>query len=130
MATASRRSLFVLAALVLAVSGASQWWAGHREAQLGGEMASAARAGDILMVSSDTCVFCGQARAWLREHGVAFSECSIERDAACAARYRALMMPGTPVLLVRGQTQLGFDPERVLRALSAGVAAPLQRVSA
>lgn len=50
---------------------------------------------------------------------VSFSECFIEQDADCAARYRALMAPGTPVLLVRGQAQIGFDPKQVLHRLQA-----------
>ena len=33
--------------------------------------------------------------------------------ATCAAAYQALRAPGTPVLLVRGQALLGFDPARI-----------------
>ena len=62
------------------------------------------------MLSSVTCVFCARARQWMQSSGVPFSECFIERDAQCAAQYQALMAPGTPVMLVRGQAQLGFDP--------------------
>jgi hypothetical protein len=54
---------------------------------------------------------------------VAFDECFIETDAACAARFEALRAPGTPVLLVRGQLQTGFDAQRVLGALSRGAPA-------
>ena len=84
------------------------------------EMAANAKAGDIMMLSSDTCTYCDQARAWLRKHDVAFDECSIERDAACAQAYRALRSPGTPTLVVRGQRQVGFSPERVAQALRSG----------
>jgi arsenate reductase-like glutaredoxin family protein len=69
------------------------------------------------MISSYTCVYCAQARAWFAEHSVPFSECSIERDTACAARFAALLSPGTPVLLVRGRPQVGFSPQRVAEAL-------------
>ncbi|WP_088280494.1 glutaredoxin family protein [Ideonella sp. A 288] len=116
----SRRSILGLVALVLAISAASQWW-GHRQEQaLGRSVAQAARPGDIVMIASDTCIFCKSARRWMDEHGVAFSECSVERDAACAERYRALSSPGTPLMLVRGEPQLGFNPERVRQRLSAG----------
>ncbi len=114
---AGRRSLFGLVLLVLAVTAASQWWHGRYEQRLGARLATLAAPGDIRMLSSDTCVYCSVARRWFSEHRVAFSECSIERDAVCAADYQARLAPGTPLLLVRGQTQVGFNPERVLAAL-------------
>jgi glutaredoxin len=114
---ASRKSLLGLAALVLAVAGVSQWWAGYRQGSQGEQMASLAQAGDIQMLSSTNCAVCAKTRAWFAQHDVTFSECFIETDAACAARFEATRSPGTPVLLVRGQPQVGFDARRVLGAL-------------
>lgn len=114
------RSIGVLVALVLAVGGASQWWAQRHDDAIGSELAARVRPGDIELVSSVTCPYCARARAWMQARQVPFGECFVERDAACAARWRALGTPGTPVVLVRGQAQLGFDPERVLRSLRAG----------
>jgi hypothetical protein len=96
---ANRRSLFGLVALVLAVGAASQWWAGHSQARLGEKIAALAQPGDIQMLSSGTCAICTVARQWLQQHEVAFNECFIEKDAACAARFEAVRAPGTPVLL-------------------------------
>jgi glutaredoxin len=121
--SASRRSIFGLVVLVLAVSMASQWWAGHSQARLGEKLSTLAKPGDIQMLSSTTCAFCILARQWMQQHDVAFSECFIETDAACAARFEALRAPGTPVLLVRGQAQTGFDAQRVLEALGRSVPA-------
>jgi glutaredoxin len=87
---------------------------------LGKDIAAAAKPGDILMVSSQTCPYCEQARAWFNKHEVTFGECFIETDAACAETYRALQAPGTPTLVVRGQRQVGFSAERVAKALKAG----------
>jgi glutaredoxin len=118
------RSLLLLAALVLATLGALRAidsWSGER---IGSAVAASARAGDIRMLSSVTCVYCAQARAWFGEHGVPFSECFIESDAACAAGYHALMAPGTPILLVRGNVQRGFSPQAIAAAL--GPATTLQ----
>lgn len=115
----SRRSLVGLVLLVLAVAGATSFWQAHREAELGQELARQAGPGDLHMVSSETCVFCDRARRWLTVHQVRFSECFIERDAACAAQYRALGARGTPTLLVRGELQLGFSPQRVRDRLAA-----------
>jgi glutaredoxin len=106
-----------LIGLVLAVSAASQWWAHRDEQQMGRQLASLAQPGDIQLVSSETCTYCAQARAWMSEQHVAFAECFIERDAACAARYRSSMMNGTPVVVVRGQAQLGFNPQRIAQTL-------------
>jgi hypothetical protein len=53
----------------------------------------------------------------MTENRVPFTECSIERDAACAAEFAATASPGTPVMLVRGQPQVGFSAERLLGSL-------------
>ena len=116
--TGRRRSLLGLAALVFGVAAAQRWWAGRGQAQVGAALAERAAPDDIRMLSSTTCAYCTAARQWMRQHRVPFSECFIETDAGCAADYAALRAPGTPVLLVRGQVQLGFDPQRVLGALT------------
>ncbi len=120
LAAADRRSIAVLVALLLLFGGGTQWWAARRDDAIGHDLQRLAREGDIQMLSSQTCGYCGEARSWLGSRGVRFEECFIERDAACAQRWKALAMPGTPVLLVKGQAQLGFDPERVLRVLDSG----------
>jgi glutaredoxin len=111
--TTSRRSMFGLVLLVLAVSAASQWWAGRHEQRLGAQVASLAQPGDIRMLASETCSICSAARAWFTMHKVPFSECNIERDAACRADFEASGSPGTPVLLVRGRRLVGFSPDRL-----------------
>jgi glutaredoxin len=114
------RSVLSLLAVVLVVWGASEAWRAWFADSLGRDAAALARPGDIEMIASDTCVFCVQARAWFHANQVPFTECSVERDAACAARFQALLSPGTPVLLVRGQAQVGFSPQRVVQALKPG----------
>jgi glutaredoxin len=108
-----RRSLWTAAALIVGVTGLVTLWQNHRDDAVGRELAALARPGDIRMLSSTTCGFCTRARHWLQARQIPFDECFIERDAACAAQFRALQQPGTPVLLVRGQTQLGFSPLQV-----------------
>jgi glutaredoxin len=115
----SPRALLGLALLVAAVAGAQQWWAAHRRGDVGGAVAPLARPGALHMISSDDCSICVVARRWFNTHGVAYTECSIERDAACRADFEARRAPGTPVLLVRGVPQLGFNPERLRAALEA-----------
>ncbi|MFM9914334.1 MAG: glutaredoxin family protein [Rhizobacter sp.] len=90
---------------------------GRTDKQAGVALAALAKPGDIVMLSSEVCRYCDQARSWLSEHRVPFSECFIEKDAACADRYRAQQSPGTPTLMVRGERQVGFDPGRITKML-------------
>lgn len=113
----SQRSLLSLVLLVLAVSAGVQWWHGARDARLGEAIAMRAAPGDIRLIASDTCEPCEAARHWLTRHQVRFTECSIERDAQCAGAFGSTGAAGTPVLVVRGKAQTGFDPQRVLDAL-------------
>lgn len=121
MAEASRRpgprALLGLVLLVLAVSLAQQWWAARHEQRLGAQVAALAASGDIRVISSENCAICEVARQWLRENKVAFSECLIEKDAACRADHEAMRATGTPVLVVRGQPMQGWSPERLRAAL-------------
>ena len=107
------RSLAGLVLLVVAASAATGWWRDRQAAQVGRELAGVVQPGDIQMISSVSCGFCDSARRWLTTQQLPFTECFIERDADCAARYQALGAQGTPTLRVRGQTQLGFSAERV-----------------
>ena len=111
------RSLLTVIALVLGVGSAVQGLQAWSRDRLGSRVASSARPGDIHMVSSVICPYCADARAWFTDHGVAFTECFIERDEACASQYRALMAPGTPVMVVRGRRLVGFDAGAVAAAL-------------
>jgi len=120
---ASRLALLGVPVLVLLFSTAWAAWLAWREPALGAEVARLAGPGDVRMLSSRTCVFCDSARHWLTTHQVAFEECMVETDASCAAQFNALMAPGTPVMLVRGQAQVGFSPQRVREALAEGRAA-------
>lgn len=115
---ASRGTIVGVVLLVVGISLALGWWQRQRQATLGQTVASLARPGDIHMISSDSCGFCIQARRWFEQHGVAFTECSIEREPACRQAFDALGAPGTPVIVVRGQPTLGFDAERLRRRLA------------
>lgn len=118
-AATRHRGLWSLVLLVLVVMTAVSWWGTRQQQAIGTQVAQAARAGDIQMLSSTTCGICTVARQWFQQHAVRFDECFIEKDGACAARFEAMRAPGTPVIVVKGQPQLGFDPQRVLRGLQS-----------
>ena len=122
-ATRERRSWLVLAGLVLGVAALSQGWAAFNRQSVAQTLAATARPGDIVMLSSTHCGICTRARQWFQEHGVAFDECFVENNAACAERFQRLMAPGTPVIIVRGRAQLGFDPQRIATQMNATEAA-------
>ena len=119
MTAPRRRGWLVPLLLAAIVFVALKWWTGRSQLAIGDELAAAARPGDIVMLSSEQCVYCTNARRWFEKHRVSFSECFIERDTACADAYQAQGAPGTPTLLVRGERQLGFNAERVARALAS-----------
>jgi glutaredoxin len=119
MTASRRRGWLVPLLLAVVVFAAFKWWTGRTQRAIGDELAAAARPGDIVMLSSEQCVYCTIARRWFEKHQVSFSECFIERDTACADVYQAQGAPGTPTLLVRGERQVGFSAERVARALAS-----------
>ncbi|PPE69849.1 glutaredoxin family protein [Caldimonas thermodepolymerans] len=105
--------LLVLGVAVLGLSQlAARWQAGRLGAQ-----AARAQPGDIVMYTTTDCPYCAQARAWFGRHGVPYAECNTTVDAACRAVFQALASPGVPTLVVRGERQVGFQPERVVQAL-------------
>ncbi len=123
----ARRSVLVLVliGLVLLFCAGTQWWHWYNERQVSRALAAAAKPGDIVMLCPDHSEFCEMARSYLKTHTVNFTECSVERDADCAARYKAMQppgmsstTPGMPVVVVRGDAQHGFIPAKVLDRLN------------
>lgn len=108
------RSLLVVIALTAAASWA---WRSHVSSRDGEQLAARVQPGDIRMISSETCGWCTAARRWMKQEGIAFDECFIERDSQCQADYQALGGMGTPTLVVRGRTVLGLDRARILDIL-------------
>ncbi len=121
-----RREALRLLVAVLVLSVAWQGLQSWRQQRLTQALAEHLRPGDLTLLSSVTCVYCDRARSWLRQAGLPFDECFIEREPDCATLWARTGGRGTPTVLVRGQVQLGFRPEAVLAALQAAppVAAP------
>lgn len=113
----ARKDLWVLLALVAGFYALTQWAGGRQAEDQAEQLRALARPGDILMISSETCVFCKRAHAWLTEQQVPFRECLVERDGACMAEYQARGAGGTPTFVVRNHTVLGFDRPRIIEIL-------------
>ncbi|KPF43552.1 hypothetical protein D621_19185 [beta proteobacterium AAP51] len=113
------RSWLGLLCIVMAVLAVQGWWKERRSVSTGAEVAELARESPIRMMSSDVCAVCDQARHWMTEHQVPFTECSIERDPKCRADFEASRSPGTPVMLVgEDRAIVGFSPERLRATLA------------
>lgn len=108
------RSLLVV---ILLAALASWAWRGHVERGDAAVLKDLAQAGDIRMISSESCGWCTAARRWMTAEQIPFDECFIEREARCQADYEALGAQGTPTLLVRGQRIIGFDRAAIAEAL-------------
>lgn len=106
--------------IVIGLAALASWaWRAHVEDADGERLAALVQAGDIRMISSETCGWCTAARRWMTEQDLPFEECFIERDSRCQAEYEALGGMGTPTLVVRGERIIGFDREAMVEALSA-----------
>lgn len=117
--SSNRSTIIGVVLIVLVVGAANSWWVRGNERAIGEKVAALAQPGDIRMISSENCAICLEARHWMTAHRVAFAECQIERDAACRAEFERLNGVGTPILVVRGVSMLGFDPVRLHEALRA-----------
>jgi S1-C subfamily serine protease len=89
-------------------------------------MAEAATAGprpatpEVTVYTTRTCVYCTQAKAWLRERGVPFREVDVSRDRQALLRMAQLSgQTGTPVITVDSQVVVGFDRLQLARLLPA-----------
>lgn len=76
---------------------------------------------DVKVYSTPTCGYCHQAKKFLNERGVIFSEFDVSRDQAAAQEMMKLTgQMGVPVIVIDGQTIIGFDKQRLEGLLSSG----------
>lgn len=78
--------------------------------------------GEVVLLGTETCGYCRQARRYLDEHDVPFVEHDVAKDPEGAALLRASGRFAVPVLLVGDEVVQGFDP-LAIRAAFARVAA-------
>ncbi len=129
MTTPRRRDWWVLLALLALVYGGMQAWRARSENQWAQAIASSVRPGEIVMFSTQTCVYCAKARHWFNAHHIPFIECDIERNATCLARYQAIGGVGTPTFEVRGQRLVGFSPQELAQVLQRPASVPASGVA-
>lgn len=72
----------------------------------------------VVLYATDWCGYCKQARAFLAQHNVRYTEVDIEKSRAGKADYDKLGMRGVPILVVDGQPLKGFDPRLIAATLN------------
>jgi mycoredoxin len=72
----------------------------------------------VEIYTASWCSACKKAKRWLGEHGVAYKDYDIEKDANAALRMRKLGGGGSvPFAVINGETFQGFDPAGYQAAL-------------
>lgn len=99
----------VIALAVVAAFGSSQrWFSGipHRTTPPGVSSPSDAA---IDIYTTSTCGYCHQAKAYMDQRHIAYTEYDIERDPARFRDFRKLGGQGTPLIVVGGEVLHGFE---------------------
>jgi len=115
----SFKSLLGLALVMLLAWGAREMLVHQQVSQQGQDVRVKVRADDIVMYTTDTCPYCAKAREWLTEQKVPWRDCNVDHEAQCRTDYEAKGSPGVPLMKVRGQWQLGFDPDWLVQTLQS-----------
>ena len=74
---------------------------------------------DVKVYTSPTCGYCGQAKRFLTDRGVSFTEHDVSVDRAAAQEMvRLTGQMGVPVIVVDGEAVIGFDRARLEQLLA------------
>lgn len=74
---------------------------------------------DVKIYTTPTCGYCHQAKKFLTELGVSYTEHDVSRDRAAAEEMvRLTGQMGVPVIVVDGQAVIGFDRTRLEQLLA------------
>lgn len=71
----------------------------------------------IVIYTSDNCQFCHMAKDWLKENNFEFEEKNISEDKEAMLDLRKQGFAGVPVIFVDDEVILGFNQEKLEKAL-------------
>jgi len=71
----------------------------------------------ILMLSTQSCRYCKQARQFFKQHELPYTELDIETSDKNMQMFQLLGGRGTPLIVIDGQSLHGFDERSVRRAI-------------
>ncbi len=73
----------------------------------------------VVMFSTPTCSFCNQAKRYLREKNIRFTEVDVSRDFNAARDLQRMTgQTGVPVILINNRPIVGFDKPRINQMLN------------
>jgi glutaredoxin len=101
----------------------------REQAQLAAQQLDAARHRvKVVLYTTERCTRCTEARSHLVAQGIYPTERDIDKDAKARARHRALTRKGgLPTLEVDGKVLVGFQEERLQKAIDRAAALRVQR---
>lgn len=72
----------------------------------------------VMIYSTPTCPYCTRAKQFLRDRNIEFEDIDVSQDQAMAEEMVSKSgQMGVPVLDIDGEIIVGFDKERISRAL-------------
>lgn len=73
----------------------------------------------IIIYTTPSCVYCKMAKAFFKEHNIAYEERDVAADAAARDEMiEKSKQMGVPVVEIDGQIMVGFDKNRLTDLLS------------
>lgn len=123
-----KKHLFFAALLALAVAlgaaggrAALAVWSNVEADHIDGDYATqrAAAGQRVVLLGTQWCDYCRQARDYLNARGVPFADLDVETSEPAEAMHVQLGAPGVPVLLIGDRQIRGFRPQAIADALAA-----------
>ncbi|QEK11287.1 glutaredoxin family protein [Crassaminicella thermophila] len=68
---------------------------------------------NVVVYSSDTCIYCKDAKEYLKSLGVEYIEKNVSKDMAARKELIKKGFMGVPVIMVGDETIQGFDKDRL-----------------
>ncbi len=72
----------------------------------------------VVMLSASWCGYCRRARAWLQDERVDYCEYDVETTATGRAMFDRAPARVIPIIMIRGDTFVGFDRVEVAQSLA------------
>lgn len=72
---------------------------------------------NVVVYSSDTCVYCHDAKNYLKSINVNFEEKNVSKDAVARKELMKKGFMGVPVIMIDDEIVQGFDKERLEQLL-------------
>lgn len=113
------RSALLAVALVAATGIALHFATPPARAPVFCDAAVVPQADTVVMLSAAWCGYCRRARAFLQDAGIAHCEYDVESSARGRALFAEQPLKVIPVLLIKGDTLVGFNREEIRQSLAA-----------